>query len=203
MKVIKKALSVLLLLSVVLSLSACSATRLKQDSVVKALENQDFEECDDYNEFSEIYGRMNKENAAYVKLTDKKAQKAYDKLFKAQKAYDKLFNRLNKYPSADVTDATCAFFSGKNRFGYMFFFKFEDENKAEKVYKKFVKSLNDADDGEEKSLIYTVSDSKKGTKHIVTNAYLEKTQLMIVYGSVKDTDILEDFTDELKLPSDF
>ena len=85
----------------------------------------------------------------------------------------------------------------------MFFFKFEDENKAEKVYKKFVKSLNDADDGEEKSLIYTVSDSKKGTKHIVTNAYLEKTQLMIVYGSVKDTDILEDFTDELKLPSDF
>ena len=103
MKVIKKALSVLLLLSVVLSLSACSATRLKQDSVVKALENQDFEECDDYNEFSAIYGRMNKENAAYVKLTDKKAQKAYDKLF----------NRLNKYPSADVTDATCAFFSGK------------------------------------------------------------------------------------------
>ncbi len=193
MKVIKKALSVLLLLSVVLSLSACSATRLKQDSVVKALENQDFEECDDYNEFSEIYGRMNKENAAYVKLTDKKAQKAYDKLF----------NRLNKYPSADVTDATCAFFSGKNGFGYVFFFKFEDENKAEKVYKKFVKSLNDADDGEEKSLIYTVSDSKKGTKHIVTNAYLEKTQLMIIYGSVKDTDILEDFTDELKLPSDF
>ena len=94
MKVIKKALSVLLLLSVVLSLSACSATRLKQDSVVKALENQDFEECDDYNEFSEIYGRMNKENAAYVKLTDKKAQKAYDKLF----------NRLNKYPSARALD---------------------------------------------------------------------------------------------------
>lgn len=193
MKLFKKAVSIVLLLSVVFTLSACSGGRLKQDSIVKALENQDFEECEDYNEFSEIYGRMTKENAAYVKLTDKKAQKAYDKLF----------NRLNKYPSADVTDATCAFFYGKNGYGYVFLFKFEDENKAEKVYKKFVKSLNDADDGEEKSLIYTVSNTKKGTKYVVTNAYLEKTQLMIVYGSVKDTDILEDFTDELKLPSDF
>ena len=54
MKLFKKAVSIVLLLSVVFTLSACSGGRLKQDSVVKALENQDFEECDDYNEFSEI-----------------------------------------------------------------------------------------------------------------------------------------------------
>ena len=193
MKLLKKTLSVVLLLSVVLSLCACSGNRVKQDNIVKALENQDFDECDDYDEFTEHYGKMNKEQSVYVTLKDNKAQKAYDKIF----------NRLNKYPSADVTDATCGYFSGTNGFGYVFFFQFEDTKKAEKVFKKYTKDRDDADDGEEKGITYSVSCVKKNSKYVVTNAYLEKDKVLIVYGSIKDTDILEDFCDELKLPTDF
>ena len=193
MKLMKKVLSVVLLISVVLSLSACSGNRVKQDAVVKALENQDFDECDDYDEFAQCYGKMAKKQSVYVTLKDKKAQKSYDKIF----------NRLNKYPSADVTDSTCAYFSGTNGFGYVFFFKFEDAKKAEKVFKKFTKDRDDADDGEEKGITYSVSCVKKSSKYVVSNAYLEKDEVLIVYGSIKDTDILEDFCDELKLPTDF
>ena len=193
MKMLKKVASIVLLLSVVLSLSACSGNRVKQDGIVKALENQDFDECDDYDEFTKLYGKMTKEQSVYVTLKDKKAQKAYDKIF----------NRLNKYPDADVTDATCAYFSGSNGFGYVFFFKFEDSKKAEKVFKRFSKDKQDADDGEEKGINYSVSCNKKGSKSVVNNAYQEKDKLLIIYGSIKDTDILEDFCDELKLPTDF
>ena len=193
MKIIKKAVSIVLLLSVVLSLSACSGNRLKQDSIVKALENQDFDECDDYDEFTEHYGKTSKQSAVYVTLKDKKAQKAYEKIF----------NRLNQYPDADVTDATCGYFADLNGFGYVFYFRFEDVKKAEKVYKKFAKKISDGDDGEEKGITYTVSNVKKNSKYVVMNAYLEKDKLLIVYGSVKDADFLEDFCDELKLPADF
>ena len=80
---------------------------------------------------------------------------------------------------------------------------FEDAKKAEKVYKKFAKNIADGDDGEEKGITYTVSSVKKSSKYVVMNVYLEKDKLLIVYGSLKDTDILEDFCDELKLPTDF
>lgn len=193
MKLLKKTLSIVLLLSVVLCLSACSGNRVKQDAIVKALENQDFDECDDYDEFTKNYGKLAKKQSIYITLKDKKAQKSYDKIF----------NRLNKYPSADVTESTCAYFSDTNGFGYVFYFKFDDAKKAEKVFKKFIKERDDADEGEEKGLTYSVSDTKKSTKHVVVNAYLEKDELLIVYGSIKDTDILEDFCDELKLPTDF
>jgi len=193
MKIIKKAVSIVLLLSVVLSLSACSSNRLKNDSIIKALENQDFEECDDYDEFTEYYGRTSKQKSVFVTLKDKKAQKSYDKIF----------NRLNKYPDADVTESTCGYFADLNGLGYVFYFKFEDAKKAEKVYKKFAKNIADGDDGEEKGITYTVSSEKKSSKYVVMNVYLEKDKLLIVYGSLKDTDILEDFCDELKLPSDF
>ena len=193
MKLIKRAISIVLLLSVVLSLSACSGNRLKQESIVKALENQDFDECDDYDEFTEYYGKTSKQKSVYVTLKDKKAQKGYEKIF----------NRTNQYPDADVTDAICGYYADKNGFGYVFYFRFEDVKKAEKVYKKFAKRINDADDGEEKGISYTVSNVKKNSKYIVMNAYLEKDKLLIVYGSVKDTDFLEEFCDELKLPTDF
>ena len=193
MKLLKKAASIVLLLSVVLSLSACSGNRIKQDSIVKALENQVFDECDDYDDFVDEYGKRNKEKSVYVTLKDKKAQKSYEKIF----------NRLNKYPDADVTESTCAYFTDVNGFGYIFFFKFEDAKKAEKVYKKYAKAMDDPEDGEEKGITYSLSNVKKNSKYVVSNAYLEKDELLIVYGSIKDTDMLEDFCDELKLPSDF
>ena len=193
MKLFKKAVSIVLLLSVVFTLSACSGGRLKKENIVKALENQDFEECDDYNDFYEQYSRKTKKQSVYVSLTDKKAQKTYDKIF----------NRVNRFPDADVTESVSGFYNGTDGYFYLLFFKFDDVKKAEKVYKKYVKAIEDADDGEEKDLIYSLSNTKKSTRYLVQNAYLEKDKLLIIYGNLKDTDIMEDLIEELKLPSDF
>ena len=193
MKLFKKTVSIVLLLSVVFTLSACSGGRLKKENIVKALENQDFEECDDYNDFYEQYSRKTKKQSVYVSLTDKKAQKTYDKIF----------NRVNRFPDADVTESVSGFYNGTDGYFYLLFFKFDDVKKAEKVYKKYVKAIEDADDGEEKDLIYSLSNTKKSTRYLVQNAYLEKDKLLIIYGNLKDTDIMEDLIEELKLPSDF
>lgn len=193
MKLFKKAVSIVLLLSVVFTLSACSGGRLKKENIVKTLENQDFDECDDFNDFYEQYSRKTKKQSVYVSLTDKKAQKTYDKIF----------NRVNRFPDADVTESVSGFYNGTDGYFYLLFFKFDDVKKAEKVYKKYVKAIEDADDGEEKDLIYSLSNTKKSTRYLVQNAYLEKDKLLIIYGNLKDTDIMEDLIEELKLPSDF
>lgn len=193
MKLLKKVVSAVLLFSVVFTLSACSGVRLKKENIVKTLENQDFDECDDFNDFYEQYSRKTKKQSVYVSLTDKKAQKTYDKIF----------NRVNRFPDADVTESVSGFYNGTDGYFYLLFFKFDDVKKAEKVYKKYVKAIEDADDGEEKDLIYSLSNTKKSTRYLVQNAYLEKDKLLIIYGNLKDTDIMEDLIEELKLPSDF
>lgn len=192
MKLLKRTLCTILMISVVLSLSACSASKLSHEKFCKFFNSQDLDECEDYNDYTDIYGKLTKEVGGYITLKDKKAQKIYEKLF----------NRTNMYPDYDVTQATSAYVADKDGYSFVFMFTLEDAKDAEKLFKKFSKNLED--DGEEKGLQYAYTYTEKSSKRDVLKAvYLNKNTVLIIQANTKDMDFVQDLCEEFKLPCDF
>ena len=192
MKLIKRSICIILMLSVVLSLSACSAAKLSHEKLCKFFEAQDIDECEDFEEYCEVYGKLTNEVGGYLTLKDKKAQKIYDKLF----------NRLNSYHDYDVTEATSAFVNNKDGYLLVFLFTFEEEKDAGKAFRKYKTNL--ADDGKENDLQYAYSyTEKKSGKDMFKAAYLYKNTVLIIQANTKDMDLAEELCKEFKLPNDF
>ena len=124
MKYLKNALCVALIFVMLVSLTGCGTSRLNHKKLVQFLEKQDFDECEDIDDYTKIYGKMKKGNVGYVSLEGKDAQKVYNKIF----------NRLNQYSKYDVTYATSAYSYDSDGLNYLFMFTFEDEKDAEKQH---------------------------------------------------------------------
>ena len=192
MKLLKRTLCTILMISVVLSLSACSASKLSHEKFCKFFNSQDLDECEDYNDYTDIFGKVTKEVGGYITLKDKKAQKFYEKHF----------NRTKMYPDCDVTEATSAYVADRDGYTYIFIFTIEDTKDAEKLFKKYSRSLEE--DGEEKDLQYAFTYAEKSNKREVFKAaYLNKNTILIIQANTKDMDFVEDLCEEFKLPNDF
>jgi len=195
MKAVKRAISLMLILSFAICLAGCNTKKLSHDKLVNYLDKEaKFDEVDDLDDFKKIFGKLRAGNEGYISLKDKKAQKIYDKLY----------NSSQGYPDYDIVEATAAYSSDSDGINYLFMFTFDDEKDAEKLYKKIEKVFElNGDSDEEKGMSYVYSCKKSSSgKYTIRNAYLEKNTLLIVMASTKDTDFVEDFCDYFKLQYD-
>ena len=186
--------SVVLILTTLFCLTGCSTRKLSHAKIVEYLDKETkYDECDDIDEFSKIYGRPVKGNEGYISLKDKKAGKLYEKIF----------NKIFAYPDYDIVEATCAYGGDSDGANALYMFTLNDEKEAEKLFKKVKKAFKDngdSDDGEEKGITYLCTYHASGKRNIIRNVYLEKDTVLVVMCATSDTDFVEELLEHFKLP---
>ena len=188
MKLFKKAVSVVLTLTVVLGLTACGS-KLSHKDMVNFLEKEKYECCDEPDDyigfFGKIVGEMAMDEGAYINCTKRDAQDIYDIVF----------NHLGQYPDYDVTEATTFCYCGEDGGTYLgFLFTFEEAKKAEKLYKKYSKNYDeDGESGTKGGITYTIECSELITgRQGINGIYLKDDTLLIIRGTGEETKPVDD-----------
>ena len=188
MQTLKKIACSFLVLTMVIGLTACTQQKFDHKKIAKFCEEQDFDNCDDFDDFlddfSSIINGTKKGDGVYIYVTNKDAQKMYNKTL----------NRLNDFPKYDVEAATC-FAINDDGINVGWLFNFTDAKDAEKFFKKAGKRYaDDGEKGNEKGYSYYISENKNSSgRDTLTGVYLKGNTVLVLRSVTGDTDVLEDF----------
>jgi hypothetical protein len=188
MKTIKRIACSILALVMVIGLTACTQQKFDHKKIAKYCDDQNYESYDDFDDFideySSIISGMKIEDGSYIYVTDRDAQKIYNKTV----------NRFSDFPKYDVNAATC-FAINDDGINVGWLFDFADQDDAEKFFKKAGKRYaGDGEKGEEKGYSYYISEDKNSSGgKTLSGVYRRGNTVLLLRTISKDTDVIEDF----------
>lgn len=188
MMTLKKIACSFLALVMVIGLTSCMQQKFDHKKIAKFCDDQDFENCDDFDDFLDDYSSIitgkKTGDGTYIYVTNRDAQKMYNKTL----------NRLSDFPKYDVEAATC-FAINDDGINVGWLINFVDKEDAEKFFKKAGKRYaDDGEKGEEKGYSYYISENKNSSsRKTLTGIYLKGNTVLLLRTVSNDTDILEDF----------
>lgn len=197
MKNIKKIICAILTTTMIFGLTACASKDFDHTKLVDFCEDQDFEDCDEPEDFILAFGDMSnhKIEGEGFYINDTKGD--------AQDLYDKVVNRFNDYPSYDIIETTTFGYSDKGQLTLVFLLTFEETKDAEKFYKKYSRDFaDDGESGQENGYSYSIEigDGPSG-KDMLSGVYLKGNTVLVIRSLTKDSNLVEDLCKAYKIIS--
>ena len=198
MKALKRIICLTLALSVVFAMTGCKKAPFSQDTVRKFAEAEDFEECDEIEDFYDILGQSASgtyEAYAYVSATKRDARDIFNTI---------IYRFEPDKPKYDFTEVTALCSNDDDGMFMLVAATFEDREDAEKFFKKYPKTvdMNNEDKGEEKSYSYFIAfDETSYTRNVAVALYMSGNTVIWIRTGADDCEMVENFCDYFKLIS--
>ena len=198
MKALKRIICLTLALSVVFAMTGCKKAPFSQDTVRKFAEAEDFEECDEIEDFYDILAQSASgtyEAYAYVSATKRDARDLFNTI---------IYRFEPDKPKYDFTEVTALCSNDDDGMFMLVAATFEDREDAEKFFKKYPKTvdMNNEDKGEEKSYSYFIAfDETSYTRNVAVALYMSGNTVIWLRTASEDCDVAEDFCKHFKLIS--
>ena len=198
MKALKRIICLTLALSVVFAMTGCKKAPFSQDTVRKFAEAEDFEECDEIEDFYDILGQSASgtyEAYAYVSATKRDARDLFNTI---------IYRFEPDKPKYDFTEVTALCSNDDDGMFMLVAATFEDREDAEKFFKKYPKTvdMNNEDKGEEKSYSYFIAfDETSYTRNVAVALYMSGNTVIWIRTGADDCEMVENFCDYFKLIS--
>ncbi len=192
MKFFRKGICLFLTVIMALSLAGCGKKELSHEKMNVLVDEFDFEEYDDVEDFIIHLSRFTGFENGYISAEEDDAQELYDIAI----------NRMHQYPSYNIDQATL-FFVGEGEMVFGYLLTFEKDKKAEKFYDYYTEDdFEDGKTGEKDGYSYAIEIGEESSSKIALDgAYLQGNKVFILRGLVKDTDFIDDLFKELDLIS--
>lgn len=178
MKTFKKIACSVLALGLVMGLTACAHKTFDHQKFIDFCEEQDFNDCDDSDEFFEDYSRVitgsgsDSDDGSYISCDGKDAQEIYDVVI----------NRFGDFPDYDMEKSSSMAFCDGKGFGIACLFTCEEERDAEKLFKKLGKAYaEDGENGDEKGYSYYIDSFENSSgREWYTGVYLKGNTVLYI-----------------------
>ncbi|MCQ2467684.1 MAG: hypothetical protein MJ166_09220 [Clostridia bacterium] len=200
MKLLKKALGIVLIVAMSLSLFACDKTTsdkkhkdkkekkekkielLSSENMVRVAKDRDYEAYDDYWVFLHEFAYLEMGCEGYYQAADEE---------EAQFLYDTICNRMKKYPDYTVIDFDLISASD-DATEYFFLSTFEDEESAEEFFELLSDGFENEADTDDYECAWTITESTSRHKIFMKAAYMsgDKVLWAVCMGD-DETDYLE------------
>lgn len=198
MKALKRILCLTLVLSVVFAMTGCKKAPFSQDTVRKFAEDEDFEECDEIEDFYDTLVQSTSgsyEVFSYVTASKRDARDLFNTI---------IYRFEPDKPKYDFTEVTALCSNDDDGMFMLVAATFEDREDAEKFFKKYPKTLDmeNKDKGEEKTYSYFISyDETRYTRNFAVALYMSGNTVIWIRTGADDCEMLENFCDYFKLIS--
>ena len=196
MKLAKRSLCLLLVLSVVFGMTGCKKSRFSLEDICEYAEDEDYEEFDDLEEFYPFVGaRGFGDGNVYISVKGSEAEEVFNLL---------IYRFEPDHPDYDLTEATVLFASDDDGICMIIAATFKDTKDANEFLKKYPKSLDydEEDKGNKNSCSYYIGNGKAtGSRTMATGVYLSGNTVIWLKTLAEDCDAAEDFCKHFKLVS--
>lgn len=184
MRMLKKAVSTIVILVMAVNLAGCSTQRLSQKKMRKLARELDLDRCETMYEFLEYFSKLPDNTAAYFSTSGDSAQYIYDSVF-----YQ--FN-INSYSEHNVGEATSFFYSDESGWNVVILFSFGDSEDAKSFFEEASDlRIQDGQSGQENGYSYVVK-SYGEEKYSLNGFYVEGNNVMFIKAFSGDTGFVEE-----------
>lgn len=197
MKMLRKGLSLILILTMIFSTTGCKKDKFTHDGVVEALEELKVDEYKDLLDFRSCLGPNEIKEEAYIRTDDKD---------ETADLYNLLVNRLSLFKEYKITEITAAGL-GDEGLCYAIFMTFKSDKKAEHFYDEFVDQYDLEEGDNDGDIVCSNGIVETEEAERVKAIYMKEDKVLVIFTisvSKYDKEVYEDFLNllDLEVPED-